>query len=273
MMLKQKFDELAQNIRQSNKDSLVLFVLRHGESVGQLDRAAYKNPGDNLIPLTPIGVQQAIAAGQILGAVADDAEIPSFRIISSYGRRSTHTAMHISSILKERLPTTLKFDHRLDKQKFGLFDGLFTQEEREQRFPVEYARFRQEWLMFGEFHARPPHGESIANVQSRLALLLKELKEDPQPTILVTHGTNTLCIENILCHRGSDWVLRGQDQRLNCSIQSFQGSAETGFRTRMLVRDPLQWMVDITHEEIVDAEKGREAIGSHFPQDMPMPSR
>src|SRR5690606_24398064 len=114
-------------------------------------------------------------------------------------KRSGHTAQVIHDVLtRGGIEVTLIEDPRLDKQKFGLFDGLFTRKERFETHPEAYKAYAEQEMREGEFYARPPEGESIADVQTRIADAVADLQRRPIPTIIVTHGTNTLCIENIL---------------------------------------------------------------------------
>ena len=43
-----------------------IFLVRHGESLGNVDETAYARMGDHNVPLTDLGVQQAVLSGQFI---------------------------------------------------------------------------------------------------------------------------------------------------------------------------------------------------------------
>lgn len=234
--------EAASRLLGTNPDKeLVLFVLRHGESLGQKDPRAYKALGDDALPITRHGVSQSIAAGKLLSSLCLSSGFKRVDVRTSTGERSGMTALLISEIMDTtQLRIHFREDRRLDKQKFGAFDGYFTTAARKANVPEAYRKYETDEKPKGDFHARPPGGESIADVQDRVAEALEEIIEKPVPTVLVTHGTNALCVENILMNRGEEWVLASQDQRPNCSIHMLCG--KPGEMQHITVADdPLSW--------------------------------
>lgn len=237
--LSAEFNKALQTLRNLRGHDLALFVLRHGESLGQVDINAYKTIGDDNIPLTQRGRRQAIAGGKILSALADAFGFANMRIITSTGQRSTRTALELFNAVNPGHLPSLSYDARLDKQKFGKFDGLFTAQERREKHPQDYIVYETQLNAQGLFHARPPQGESIADVQERINTLIEDLRGTHMPTVLVTHGTNTLCIENALLGRGESWVLGGIDTRPNCSIRLITGRSENGYKAHTISNDPM----------------------------------
>jgi|GEM_PF-6688728 len=237
----QNFEAASRMIRGKGKDELVVFVLRHGESLGQKNPAAYEALGDDALPITRHGVSQSIAAGKLLGRLCRLSGFENVDIRTSTGERSGTTAQIIFEIMDTtQLHLSLREDRRLDKQKFGAFDGYFTSAARRQNAPEAFAQYEAFEKPKGDFHARPPGGESIADVQARVERVIDEIIANPVPTILVTHGTNALCIENILMKRGESWVLASQDQRPNCSIHMLAGKPGA-MRHIAVADDPLGW--------------------------------
>lgn len=229
---------------------VVLFTLRHGESLGQKNINAYKALGDDALPITKLGVRQSIAAGKLLAQACYMAGIPKVDMRTSTGERSSTTAELMYEFMNGRqLEVSLQDDVRLDKQKFGAFDGYFTSAEREANAPEAYARYMAEEKPKGEFYARPPGGESIADVRDRIRLAINDYVQSPIPVIAVSHGTNTLCAEDVLLHRGEDWVLQGLDKRPNCSIHMIYGSPERGYRAQIIADDPLLWAREFTNQQ------------------------
>lgn len=195
-----------------------VYLVRHAQSVGQVDRSAYLNPGDQFIPLTDLGHEQAFAAGitlsrKFLEAAQDAAPVT---ILHSTCTRATQTA---EGILKAFAGgASIQADERLDKQKFGLFNGLFSTEERREADPAAYAQYEANLAEFGPFYARPPQGESIADVFSRATELIREIEEKPGRYIIVTHGLPYLCIQAFTGGQNENWILEREDTIRNCEI-------------------------------------------------------
>lgn len=241
MYLNKSFCDAVEAASTTAPDELILLTLRHGESLGQRNIAAYKELGDHAIPITRLGIRQSIAAANIIGRLSFAAKFNSLQIISSTGERAETTAEILYDVLiGTRKDLALLKDGRLDKQKFGRFDGFFSDEERARSVPADYQTYLREEAPKGKFFARPPKGESIADVQDRMEECLAELMKNPKPTIIVTHGTNTLCIDNILLGLGEEWVLDNIDKRPNCSVHLITGSAEGGFKKTILAQKPLK---------------------------------
>ncbi len=237
----QNFEEASGILRQREKEELVLFVLRHGESLGQKNPNAYGALGDEVLPITRHGQRQSIAAAKLLARLCLQAEFKNVDIRTSTGERSTATAELIYEIMGTTpLAVSLREDQRLDKQKFGRFDGHFTSAARRMHAPEAFREYEEYEKPKGDFHARPPSGESVADVQSRIAGAIDDIISRPVPTVLVTHGTNALCIENILMGRGEEWVLASQDQRPNCSVHMLMGKPGS-MRHVAVADDPLGW--------------------------------
>ncbi len=215
-----------------NGKDFTFLVLRHGESLGQIFKGAYRALGDDKIPLTPKGSAQASAAGHIIGRLAQEWNVPFARILCSSGNRASHTAQEIFKKVALYKPgSTLEIAPAIDKQKFGAFDGLFTDAERE--------------AQCGPLYARPPGGESVADVRDRIGMLFDGLRDAPGFYVIVTHGTNTLCIESILTGKDEAWIMDNVDTRGNCQIRMLAGHHETGFTAQDVCRDPLAWRMDL----------------------------
>ncbi len=228
--LQSAFECAAQHLSEARKQDFILFALRHGESQGQKNLGLYKERGDERIPLTQNGYKQSRAAGKTIGNLLLPLQKTPI-IISSTGERSLATgAAMLHVFIRSGFKTPFIPDARLDKQKFGKFDGLFTSAERRAHCPVEYEAYMQQKSERGEFYARPAGGESLADVQDRLEDLVTNIPKDGIPRVFVTHGTDVLCIDNILMNRGEQWVLDHQDKLPNCAIRLFIGNFEDGFR-------------------------------------------
>jgi len=240
MRLKPAFKEAADIIKAAkDADRNVFFVLRHGQSTGQLNINDYKRLGDRNILLTPRGIEQSIAAAQLLSPLFKAAGLTELDVVSSTGNRATRTAQEILKTLNALgHEAGVRFSMKLDKQKFGRFGGLFTDEERKAKHPEDYAAYLKELERVGPFHVKMPGaGESLAMVQKRgKVFLTHEIKATP---IIVTHGTNALCLENVLMNHGEQWVLDNIDTWKNCSVRMFTGDRKNGYTAQTLIENPL----------------------------------
>ena len=61
------FESSRHVITQAQAGDLILFTMRHGQSRGQINQNAYKDLGDDNLPLTRRGVLQSRAAAGELG--------------------------------------------------------------------------------------------------------------------------------------------------------------------------------------------------------------
>lgn len=192
-----------------------IYVTRHGESQGQLDINQYRICGDDNIPLTELGHWQAHHAGELL---------KSFNIkVESLYHSTSLRAMQTGQGIVFALPYSpqVQPDLRIDKQKFGDFDGYFSDAERFQACPEEFARYQEDLRKYGPLAVRPPKGESILDVIERVGKFLREAGKDGKPRIAVTHGLGVLSIEAILMGRSDDWLLAHQDTTGNTELVHF----------------------------------------------------
>ncbi|MCD8497535.1 MAG: histidine phosphatase family protein [Alphaproteobacteria bacterium] len=204
-----------------------IYAVRHAQSLGQVDRSAYLSPGDQLIPLTDLGHEQADETGLILSqkfAAAAAEEGRPIVILHSTCKRATQTA---EGILKSFAGAQIAADERLDKQKFGLFNGLFSTDERRAADPEAYARYELDLKNLGPFYTRPPQGESISDVFDRTASLLQEIKDKPAIYILVTHGLPYLCAQAYTDGHDENWILEREDTIKNCQITNLTPQNES----------------------------------------------
>ena len=180
-----------------------LILIRHGQSMGNIDETMYSTTPDNAIPLTKLGWQQARAAGQRLKQVLNGSGDVHF-IVSPYVR----TVETFHGIVSAWSDPEKDFNHLQDplerrKAWYGelVKQGLSWSEDpriREQDFgnlqdPVKIKAAKKERNQFGAFYYRFAHGESGADVFDRISTFLDSLWRsfDAHPSrnfVLVTHG-------------------------------------------------------------------------------------
>lgn len=152
-----------------------IILVRHGQSVGNINRDIYKTKPDYAVELTNKGREQAFLVGQELNKICEGK--PAMFYVSPFWR-TRQTFQEIS----KSVPVYKYYeDPRLREQEWGT--GLLKQtiDERERDAS-------------GHFYYRFKDGESVADVYDRVSDFLNTLfrdfnKEDyPENVIIVNHG-------------------------------------------------------------------------------------
>ncbi|XP_061348490.1 phosphoglycerate mutase-like protein AT74 [Gastrolobium bilobum] len=145
-----------------------IIVVRHGESQGNLDTAAYTTTPDHKIQLTPQGITQARLAGaRIRHVIAGDG--PNWRVyfyVSPYDRTRS-TLREIGRSFSKKRVIGVREECRIREQDFGNF------QVQEHMNSIKETRQR-----FGRFYYRFPEGESAADVFDRVSSFLESLWRD-----------------------------------------------------------------------------------------------
>ena len=155
-----------------------LWLVRHGESVGNAAAAEARRrglevidiePRDADVDLTAAGRAQAEAVGRWLAALPVE-QRPELALVSPYLR-----ARRTASIALERVASqvSVRIDERLRDRELGVLDRL-TVEGIEARQPQEAAARKR----LGKFYHRPPGGESWPDVLLRLRSALADMRAD-----------------------------------------------------------------------------------------------
>lgn len=174
-----------------------LFLVRHGESVGNVAATRAEVEGAEVIdldirdadvPLSDTGREQADALGRWL----DDhhAAIDTYWV-SPYLR--AQETLRIA--LRDRAtPTPPSLDERLRDRELGILD-LLTRRGVAARHPEEMARR----LHLGKFYHRPPGGESWADVALRLRSFLRDRIDGAgERAMLVAHDAVVMLLLYVL---------------------------------------------------------------------------
>eukprot|EP01012_Entosiphon_sulcatum_P058530 TRINITY_DN82620_c0_g1_i1.p1 TRINITY_DN82620_c0_g1~~TRINITY_DN82620_c0_g1_i1.p1 ORF type:complete len:308 (-),score=52.36 TRINITY_DN82620_c0_g1_i1:74-976(-) len=156
-----------------------IILLRHGESLGNVDEAAYTRMPDWQIPLTPHGMWEAEQAGVKLKKLVGDGTC--YFYLSPYLRSQQTLTGLLSQIPPEQL-TGIREEPRLSEQQFGNFQDYEAMQ-----------CCKQERRKFGRFFYRFPNGEAGLDVYNRVTSFLSTLLRDPsffedENIVLVTHG-------------------------------------------------------------------------------------
>ncbi|HTD60400.1 MAG TPA: histidine phosphatase family protein [Gemmatimonadaceae bacterium] len=181
----------------------VLWIVRHGESAGNIAREAALaarrlSTGIDIrdvdVPLSPRGEQQAAALGHWFRVQPPDGQ-PTMLLTSPYERAHRTATILVSAAGFDHVPIWI--DERLREKEFGVLDGL-TGDGIVARQP-EQATLRR---FLGKFYHRPPGGESWTDVILRLRTLIDTISHEypGERLLIVAHSVVVLCFRYILEH-------------------------------------------------------------------------
>ncbi|GGP33898.1 histidine phosphatase family protein [Saccharothrix coeruleofusca] len=208
-----------------------IILLRHGQSLGNVDELAYCRIPDHALPLTRRGEREAAAAGPRIKTLLDGT--PAAVYVSPYVRtRSTLRGLALGP-LAERVVA----EPRLREQDWGNLQD-----------PVQQEVLKHQRHAFGHFFFRLPNGESGADVDDRLAAFLGELEnrmrqpDHPRTALVVSHGLTI----RLLCRRLFGW-----------SIELFESLSNLNTcEDRVLTHDGTRWHIDRPFPQWRDSPDG-----------------
>ncbi len=223
-------------------------MVRHGESLGNVDKKVHLTTPDHAIGLSETGHQQADRAGKFLASYFRDNVISKMKVTESFRariwaspyKRTRETADGIEKHLKA-LPSIYGPNHHnisrrehinLVEQQFGLFDGLEDQELKD-HFPVEHAHYDKAERFEGKFWARMPLGESRFDVAVRVHQAFGTFYRDYERyginnIIIVAHGVTNRAFVMQWLHKPFEWF-EAEANPQNCSIRMLNGSQDAGY--------------------------------------------
>jgi broad specificity phosphatase PhoE len=222
----------------------VLWIVRHGESAGNVARdaaVAAQLPiidiasRDVDVPLSELGEHQAAALGRWFGRMPSE-ERPCVVLTSPYLR-----ARRTAEIIRDTAgldPQDLAFvsDERLREKEFGVLDRL-TKYGIEQQYP-EQAEFRR---ILGKFYHRPPGGESWCDVILRLRSVIDTITRDyrRERVLIVCHSVVVLCMRYLLERMSEEQILEidRTDEVANCSVTTYEFDRSLGKRGKLVLRE------------------------------------
>jgi 2,3-bisphosphoglycerate-dependent phosphoglycerate mutase len=219
-----------------------IFLVRHGESLGNLDERAYGQFGDHNVPLTEWGYRQLIEAGHVIAGhleAAQTAGSTKLRVWFSPFLRTRQSKAALLDVLPQRLVGKVREDYLLREQDFGLFTEIYDRAEQKQKFPDEFEKWARLRNTNGKFYARPPDGESRADVAQRLRLFLQtimhEARHGHDSVLIVGHGVTNRAFEMNFLQHPVDWFERS-DNPGNGEVTLIEGNRDSGYVSTLLHR-------------------------------------
>jgi broad specificity phosphatase PhoE len=163
-----------------------IFLIRHGQSTGNVNREIYSQQPDYALDLTPLGVTQAIEAGKLLKTMLHGKKTavyysPFFRAIKTLNNIVVGAGKEIIN------PDFVREDPRIREQEWH------------RKIPLNYDNesskvIERERDLFGTFYYRFDGGESCADVYDRVSDFINTLNRDfektdfPKNATIVMHG-------------------------------------------------------------------------------------
>jgi 2,3-bisphosphoglycerate-dependent phosphoglycerate mutase len=206
-----------------------IYLVRHGQSMANVDKVVHADKPDHAIPLSALGEQQATAAGAALRDIIQGDENTRVRIWTSPYKRTRDTADRLQAELTSRFKNMDRREHiMLCEQQFGLFDGI-PDEDLPKRFPLEHAHYALAEKYEGRFWARMPMGESRFDVAVRVHQAFGTFHRDAdrhgiENVVVVCHGVTLRAFVMQWRHYPYEWF-ETQPNPGNCDIYHL-GSVE-----------------------------------------------
>ena len=209
----------------------LLVLVRHGQSERNvatknnrfyLDdeaRRVVKGVPDHRIRLTEEGHRQASLTGTGLRDTYGTFDV----VFHSGYRRTVETAEAILAAYPAEERARMRVRHHLFiRERDGGHTYDMTDAEATQAFPW----LQEYWQTFGPFFARPPGGESLAQVCERVYSFLQKLSRtmSGKRVLVVTHAGTLWCFRYVL----ERWTYEDAEERtrtepiLNCSVTAYE---------------------------------------------------
>ncbi len=162
-----------------------IFIVRHGQSDGNVNKEIYRTIPDYALQLTNLGKLQAIDVGKKLYSIIGDSSV-QFYVSPFWRTRQTYAG------IRQSFQSTVKYqyyeDPRLREQEWG----NRVDENGMKMFDAKIEEYRDS---YGHFYYRfRDGGESCADVYDRVSDFMNTMHRDftkkdfPRNAIVVTHG-------------------------------------------------------------------------------------
>jgi broad specificity phosphatase PhoE len=228
------FSQMGEDLKPSGRWPARLWIVRHGQSAGNVARDAAHAEGlhrialearDVDVPLSELGERQAKALGRWF-AQGQGNGVPEIILCSPY-IRAQQTAGLFRDAGGAAADEVTCTDERLREKEFGILDGLTSLGIRAEE--PRQAALRH---LLGKFYHRPPGGESWCDVIFRLRSLLDTISIHyrGRAVMIVAHQVVVLCLRYIIENLSEAEILAidAEGDVANCSVTEYVFDTDTG---------------------------------------------
>jgi 2,3-bisphosphoglycerate-dependent phosphoglycerate mutase len=211
-----------------------ILLVRHGESLGNVDPSVHMTTADHMVPLSDRGHDQAREAGRAIAKFYTEQlgdERPHVRLWCSPYKRTRQTA---DGLMETAMPwITDRVEHiMLCEQQFGLFDGV-AEADMPKRFPAEFGYYDMLCRFGGKFWARMPQGESRFDVAKRVHQAFGTFHRDAldhgiQDLVVICHGVTLRAFVMMWCHLSPEWF-EAEPNPANCAVRLLDAGEDHGY--------------------------------------------
>ncbi|MDB4278113.1 histidine phosphatase family protein [Deltaproteobacteria bacterium] len=194
-----------------------IFLVRHGESEGNVDKTAYQTIADHAIQLTDKGREQAREAGAALknylvtdGYEGPGAPTPTFRVWVSPYTRARQTADEFIEALSSIYVHDRHEHLLLAEQQFGALNDHAGEGEVPEHIGHIKRDFKRAKSHGGRIFARPWGGESRFDVCVRVhqafgTFIRDKDRHNIEDLIIVAHGTTLRAFTMMWLNKPYEW--------------------------------------------------------------------
>lgn len=220
-----------------------IWVVRHGQSAGNVARDAAERAGHPLIdiatrdvdtPLSSLGARQAQALGHWFGRMPRH-ERPNVVLCSSYLRARETARIALDAAGIELDDISFAADERLREKEFGILDRL-----TRHGFRQKYPELHEQRAHVGKFYFRPPGGESWCDVILRLRSVLDTISREyrRERVLIVGHQVIVNCFRYLLERMDERQILDidNTGDVPNCAVTSYEFDPTRGKNGKLDLR-------------------------------------
>ncbi|HET8875714.1 MAG TPA: histidine phosphatase family protein [Casimicrobiaceae bacterium] len=221
----------------------VLWIVRHGQSAGNVAREAAEAAAHPLIdittrdvdtPLSVLGERQSLALGRWFGAMPVHRR-PTVLLSSPYLRAVETSRLVLEAAGIDATALATQRDERLREKEFGVLDRLTKVGIRH-----KYPELSEQRAHVGKFYFRPPGGESWCDVLLRLRSVLDTMTREHrrQRVLIVAHQVIVNCLRYLLERMSEEQILAIDTAAdvPNCSVTSYEFEPTAGRAGKLLPR-------------------------------------
>ncbi len=221
----------------------LMWIVRHGESTGNVAREAAEAAGQSLIeittreidvPLSPLGQRQSEALGRWFAKLPPE-QRPTVVLSSPYARARITAELVLAKAEIDPKGVIFLVDERLREKEFGILNRL-TSFGIKQKYP-EHVEARS---LLGKFYFRPPGGESWCDVILRLRSVIDTLTREysQERVLIVSHQVVVNCFRYLFERLTEEQILAIDRERdvPNCSITAYEYEPSAGNAGQLALR-------------------------------------